>query len=190
MVNNLINEIKSKISLKEEDAEKVQSYWKRADLKKNDFLFQNGEVCEHDSYVVKGSLKASYVNAKTGKEEILFFAIENWWATDLDSFTKQTKSLYTIQALEDCTLLQIHFQAFNDLLREVPAMERYFRIILEGYIASLQRRIISLNSFSAEERYRIFVSQYPEINQRVPQYLIASYLGITPEFLSRIRTKK
>ncbi|MDN5213024.1 Crp/Fnr family transcriptional regulator [Fulvivirgaceae bacterium BMA12] len=189
MFGSLLKDIQNKISISEDEIEKFRSYWNVIQLKKNDFLFRNGQVCKCDSYVVKGSLKAFYLNAQTGNEEILFFAIERWWATDLDSFANQTKSLYNIQALEDSILLQIDFQSFTKLLNEIPKMERYFRIILESYISAIQWRIISLNSFTAEERYKDFVSQYPKIIQRVPQYLIASYLGITPEFLSRIRAQ-
>ncbi len=189
MFSSLLKDIQNKISVSEDEIEKFRSYWKVIQLKKNDFLFRNGQRCKYDSYVVKGSLKAFYLNTKTGNEEILFFAIEHWWATDLDSFANQTKSRYNIQALEDTILLQIDFQSFSKLLNEIPKMERYFRIILESYISAIQWRIISLNSLTAEERYKDFVSQYPKITQRVPQYLIASYLGITPEFLSRIRAQ-
>ena len=189
MFSDLLKDIQNKISVSKDEIEKFRSYWKVIQLKKNDFLFRNGQPCKYDSYVVKGSLKAFYLNAKTGNEEILFFAIERWWATDLDSFANQTKSRYNIQALEDSILLQIDFQSFIKLLNEIPKMERYFRIIIESYISAIQWRVISLNSFTAEERYKDFVSQYPKIAQRVPQYLIASYLGITPEFLSRIRAQ-
>ena len=120
----------------------------------------------------------------------MYFAIENWWATDIDSFQKQTPSIYNIQALEETQLLQISHYSFNRMLEQMPKLEKYFRIILESYLGSLQRRIIENNLLGAEQRYIEFIERYPQIANRVPQYLIASYLGISAEFLSRIRRKQ
>lgn len=190
MKNRLIHNIQSIISLTAREVELLSSFWKEKKLLKNEFLFRNGETCHYDSFVISGSLKAFYIHPDTGKEEILFFAIEDWWATDLDSFANKTPSIYNIQALEDSILLQIHFDSLEKLLGKVPKLERYFRLILQGYTTSIQKRIIQFNALTAEERYIEFTRKYPDIVRKVPQYLIASYLGITPEFLSRIRAKK
>ncbi|UIR54664.1 Crp/Fnr family transcriptional regulator [Sphingobacterium sp. SRCM116780] len=190
MRESLIENIQSKIKLSTEEIEIFNTFWKERKLVKNEYIFRNGEICKFDSFVISGSFKAFYIHPDTGKEEIIFFAIENWWATDLDSFSNQSPSMYAIQAIENSIVLQINYPSFEELLRQIPKLERYFRLILQGYNSSIQRRIILTNSHSAEERYRDFVQRYPKIIQKVPQYLIASYLGITPEFLSKIRGKK
>jgi CRP/FNR family transcriptional regulator len=190
MNKRLINNIKSIIDLTEEETSMLMNYWAGKKLKKNEFLFQNGEVCRYDNFVISGALKAFYIHPETGKEEILYFAVEDWWITDLDSFSNQKPSIYNIQALEDSSILQIHYQSFEKMLVKIPKLERYFRIILQGYTASIQKRIILSNAYDSEYAYWDFADKYPKIIQKIPQYLIASYLGITPEFLSRIRAKK
>lgn len=190
MNKRLLNNIQTKVKLTTEEIETLQTFWKQKRLAKNEYLVRNGEVCKYDSFVISGSFKAFYIHPETGKEEILFFAIEDWWATDLDSFANQTASNYSIQALEESVIQQISYQSFEKLLLAIPKLERYFRIILQGYVASIQKRIILANAHSAEERYNDFLIKYPKMVQKIPQYLIASYLGITPEFLSKLRSKK
>ena len=190
MNEKLLNDIQAKIKLTTEEVGTLQTFWKQKRLAKNDYLVRNGEVCKYDSFVVSGSFKAFYIHPETGKEEILFFAIEDWWATDLDSFAHKTLSFYNIQALEESVIQQINRQSFEKLLSTIPKMERYFRLILQGYNSSIQKRIILTNAHSAEERYDYFQKKYPKLVQKIPQYMIASYLGITPEFLSKLRRKK
>lgn len=105
------------------------------------------------------------------------------------SFQKQSPSVYNIQALEDTLLLQIHRDSFQEMLKQIPKLETYFRSILESYVGSLQQRIITTNASNAEQKYIDFIQKYPEIAAKVPQYLIASYLGVSPEFISRIRKR-
>lgn len=190
MRDRLIHNIQSKVKLTSEEITLFNDCWKERKFAKNEFLFKNGQICRYDSFVISGSLKAFYIHPNTDKEEILFFAIEDWWATDLDSFSNQIPSIYNIQALEECVLLQISYESFEELLIKIPKLEKYFRLILQGYTASIEKRVILIKAHSAEERYTEFAKKYPKIIQKVPQYLIASYLGITPEFLSRIRAKK
>jgi CRP/FNR family transcriptional regulator len=190
MNERLLNDIQTKIKLTTEEVGTLQTFWKQKRLAKNEYLVRNGEVCKYDSFVISGSFKAFYIHPETGKEEILFFSIEDWWATDLDSFTNQTPSIYNIQALEEAVIQQISYQSFEKLLQIIPKMERYFRLILQGYTASIQKRIILTNAYSAEKRYHNFVKKYPKMVQKIPQYLIASYVGVTPEFLSKLRSKK
>ncbi len=189
MNERLLNNIQTKIKLTTKEIETLQTFWKQKRLAKNEYLVRNGEVCKYDSFVISGSFKAFYIHPETGKEEILFFAIEDWWATDLDSFANQTPSIYDIQALEESLVQQISYPSFEKLLLTIPKFERYFRIILQGYTASIQKRITLTNAHSAEERYHNFIEKYPKMVQKIPQYLIASYLGITPEFLSKLRSK-
>lgn len=189
MKKPLIKSISKHIKLSAEEENLIETYWREKILEKGDYLLRNGEVCRSDNYVVNGILKAFYINSETGKEEILYFAIENWWATDIDSFQKQKPSVYNIQAIEKTTLLQISHNSFEEMLKEIPKLERFFRIILENYIGSLQRRIIINKVLDTEQRYIAFLESYPKIAEKAPNYLIASYLGVTPEFLSRVRKK-
>ncbi|SHG48510.1 cAMP-binding domain of CRP or a regulatory subunit of cAMP-dependent protein kinases [Flagellimonas flava] len=189
MKEQLIQSISKHIKLDSEEDNLIETFWMEKTLEKGDYLLRNGETCRTDNFVVEGTLKAFYINPETGKEEILYFAIENWWATDIESFQKQKPSIYNIQAIEKTTLLQIRYDSFQKMLEQIPKLERFFRIILENYIGSLQRRIILNNVLDAEQRYLDFLENYPKIAEKVPNYLIASYLGITAEFLSRIRKK-
>lgn len=177
------------MTLNNVEANIFESFWIRKTYQKGDYLLRNGETCRYDTYVISGVVKAFYINSETGNEEILFFAIDDWWASDIDSFSKQKPSIYTIQAIEKTTVLRISYPSFQKLLEKIPSLERYFRLILESYLGALQKRIIYNNVFDAENRYYDFLATYPKIVEKVPQYLIASYLGISPEFISRIRKK-
>jgi len=173
MNHQLLANIAKYVKLTPEEIEVFSTFWSEKTLKKGDLLLRNGEVCLSDNYVVSGTLKAFYINADNGQEEILYFAIEDWWATDMESFQKQKPSIYTIQALEDSLLLQIDYYSFQRMLDRIPKLERYYRIILENYVGSLQRRIVLNNALNAEQRYSQFLASYPKIAQKVPQYLIA-----------------
>ena len=190
MTESLINSISKHVELNSDEENLIKTFWSNKSLDKGDYILRNGETCRTDNFVVKGALKAYIINTESGKEEVLYFAIENWWATDIESFRTQKPSAYNIQAIERTEILQIRYDAFQDMLHQIPKLERFFRIILEGYVGSLQRRLIINNVMDAEKRYFDFIGTYPKIAERVPNYLIASYLGITAEFLSRIRTKK
>lgn len=141
----LIDHISRHIRLTQEDVALFDTFWSTKTLSKGEYLLRNGEVCRTDNYVISGTLKAFYINADSGDEEILYFAIDDWWATDIESFRKQQPSIYTIQALEKTELLQINFHSFQRMLEQMPKLERYFRIILEGYLGTLQRRIVFNN---------------------------------------------
>lgn len=181
--NRLLEDISKYVQLSQEQIKIFEGFWTQKTLEKGDYLLRNGEICRYDSYVVSGALKAYYINKDNGKEEILFFAISQWWASDLDSFSKQIPSIYNIQAIEKTNLLQISHSAFEQLLTQLPSLERYFRIILEKYLGTLHRRIIYNNVQDAQSRYYDFLNTYPEIAAKVPQYMIASYLGVSPEFI-------
>lgn len=185
----LIRNISRYISLTEEEISIFESFWLEKTLKKGEYLLRNGDVCRYDNYVVSGLLKAFYINSENGNEEILYFSIDDWWASDVDSFSRQKPSIYNIQALEETRVLQINYHSFQKLLFKIPQLDKYFRIILEGYIGTLQKRIIYNNIYDAEYRYFDFLETYPHIASRVPQYLIASYLGVSAEFISRLRKK-
>jgi CRP-like cAMP-binding protein len=157
-------------------------------LLKNQYLLQADQVCRYESFVTKGCLRTFFLDDE-GKEHIVQFAIENWWVADLQSFFEQQPAHYHIQALENSELLMLDFHDVEKLYQEVPKFERFFRIILQKAYAASQKRSISIISKTAAERYEEFTTQYHLIEQRVPQYMVASYLGFTPEFLSKIRAK-
>ncbi|MDQ0065609.1 Crp/Fnr family transcriptional regulator [Chryseobacterium lathyri] len=188
-METLIKNILQHVRLSPEEIIIFKNFWTEKTLKKGEFLLRNGEICRYDSYIVSGVLKAFCINSENGNEEILFLAIDHWWATDISSFSKQKASIYNIQAVENTSLLQISHQSFQKMLQEIPSLERYFRIILEGYLGTLEKRIVFNNMYKAEQKYYDFLDTYPDIVSRVPQYLIASYLGVSAEFISRIRKK-
>lgn len=190
MNKQLLENISKHIILSSEEWNLFETFWTEKTVAKGDFILRNGETCRTDNYIISGALKAFYINSKNGREEILYFAIDDWWASDIESFQNQKPSIYNIQALEKTTILQIGHYSFKEMLEQIPKLEKYFRIILESYLGSLQKRIIQNNVYDAEQRYLEFIERYPKIIERVPQYLIASYLGISSEFLSRIRQKQ
>ena len=189
MSDLLLKHIHQHADLSAADAQLVRSNFKTTHIKKHGYLIRTGEICRYESFIVKGCLKA-YTLDEQGTEHIGFLAVENWYAGDLYSFlTGQPSTLY-ISALEDTEVLQIDKHALDKLLIAVPAMERYFRILFQNAFVASQSRVMEAISFTAEQRYDIFLQRYPTLQQRIPQYLIASYLGITPQFLSRIRRNK
>lgn len=152
------------------------------------FVVQNGDTCKYENFVLSGCLKTFYIDDE-GMEHIVMFAVENWWTADMGSFITQTPADFNIQCIENSSLAQIHYQDLEELYLQVSKLERFFRIIIQNAFVSSQKRIINNLSLPAKERYLKFRDQYPQIEQRVPQYMVASYLGITKEFLSKIRSQ-
>ncbi|PIF44839.1 CRP-like cAMP-binding protein [Chryseobacterium sp. 52] len=188
-METLIKNISQHVRLTPEEISLFKNFWTEKTLEKGEFLLRNGEICRYDSYIVSGVLKAFCINSENGNEEILFLAIDHWWAADIASFSKQKTSIYNIQAVEKTKLLQIGHQSFQKMLQEIPSLEKYFRIILESYLGTLEKRVVFNHMYKAEQKYYNFLETYPDIASRVPQYLIASYLGVSAEFISRIRKK-
>lgn len=155
-------------------------------LKKRQFLVQAGDSCRYESYVLSGALKCS-ITDRDGAEHVLQFAVEDWWASDEESFLTGRPATWDIEATEDCELLQIDYAALQELYQVVPAYERFDRISFQRTYVHLQNRIYALYSQTAEERYAAFLKRYPQLSQRFAQKYIASYLGITPEHLSKLR---
>jgi len=155
---------------------------------KGQFVVQNGEICKYENFVLSGCLRSFYID-NDGLEHVIMFAVENWWTADLGSFITQKPSDLNVQCLENSELIQIHYNDLQKLYFEIPKLERFFRIIIQKAFVAAQKRIVSNFSMDATDRYIQFREQYHDIEQRVPQYMIASYLGITKEFLSKIRNK-
>lgn len=174
------------IDINEEELNYCRTLFTPRKLRKRQYLLQEGDVCLYQALVTKGILRSYTVDEK-GNEHILQFAAEGWWIADLYSFFTEEPSQYNIDALEDAELLLITKPNWNLLLQDVPAFERYFRILLQNHLISTQKRLMESLSVTAEEKYRNFIKTYPDCMLRLPQHQIASYLGITRETLSRIR---
>jgi CRP-like cAMP-binding protein len=171
------------------DQELLSATLKERTLKKKEYLLKEGQVCTANYFILKGCFRMYYVNNK-GVDQIVQFGIDSWWITDYMSYLTATPSLFCIQAVEPSRVLVWRRQDEDSLLQQIPALERYFRLILQRTVAAAQQRSKYDTDFSGEERYHHFLSHFPEFVQRVPQYMLASYLGFTPEFLSKIRAGK
>ena len=171
----------------EEFADLIQ-YFQIHTIPKKENLLIEGQACKYNYFVLGGILRKFFINAK-GVEQTTEFAIEKWWMTESYSFRNQTPSEFYIQTVEPTTLLSIHREAEAKMLTNHPSMERYFHQVYQIAFAATQRRIKFLYDLSREDLYHFFLKSQPAFLQRVPQYLIASYLNITPEYLSEIRRK-
>jgi CRP-like cAMP-binding protein len=186
MFELLFQKFDEKMSLTGEEKELCKTFFQSKKLRRKQYLLQEGDPCKYISFVEKGILR-SYTIDEKGLEHIIQFAFEGWWISDQYSFLTGEPSLYTIDALEECELLLLSKEAEEEMMEKIPKMERFFRILLQNSLIAMQRRIISSLSRSAEEKYQELIVSCPTIPQRVPQHMMASYLGITPETLSRIR---
>jgi CRP-like cAMP-binding protein len=155
---------------------------------KDQYIVQQGDVCKSANFIISGCTKTFYVD-KEGQEHIVMFSIEDWWTSDLGSFITQTSADFNVQCIESTQLIQFTYDNLEELYKEIPKLERLFRKIIERAFVASQKRIIRNFSLSAKERYQIFKKSNPLIDQRVPQYMIASYLGVTKEFLSKIKSQ-
>jgi CRP-like cAMP-binding protein len=151
-------------------------------------LLQAGDICNFEAYVNKGCIR-EYIIDENGVEVTLQFAVEDWWVSDLASFQDQNPCTMYIETLEDCELLVLTRDSKERLLIEVPKLERMFRLMLQRHLTVVQKRLFKTISTTAMEKYLEFINRYPSIPQRVPQHYIASYLGISPEFLSKLRAR-
>lgn len=174
------------INLTDDEFVFFTSLLKHRKLKKKQYFLQAGDICRYEGFVIKGCLRTFSIDEK-GQEHVLQFAIEDWWTGDLHSFLTDTPSAYSIEALEETEVLQIDKESIEKLYATVPKFERFFRILIQNAFIALQKRIINSMSDKAEDRYKEFIKKYPHLEQRLPQHQLAAYLGITPEFLSRIR---
>jgi CRP-like cAMP-binding protein len=180
--------LSNKVPFSEHEMAVIKDYLTPKKLRKKQYLLQEGDVCKFIAFVEKGALRSYSVDEK-GIERIIQFALEGWTISDLFSFLTAEPATYTIDALEDCELVLISKSAHEELLKTLSKYETWMRIQITGAYIAMQRRLTSIISLSLEERYTSFTSLYPEIVQRVPQHMIASYMGLTPETLSRVRKK-
>lgn len=189
MKDDLITHINKFVKLDEQETVLVCESVNLVTVKKKQFILTPDEICKANYFVSKGCMRLYFIN-RNGQEQITQFGLENWWITDYGSLETGTPSNYYIQAIEDAELISINKKTYEELLLKVPKMERYFRIILQKAHTASMRRFEYFRDRSDEERYRQFVALFPGFVQRIPQYMLASYLGFTPQFLSKIRGKK
>lgn len=188
MFELLRKNIEKHLSISDADFEQFIKPFYHRKIAKKQFLLRAGQICKFEGFVIKGCLRVYYLDEQ-GQERILYFAIEDWWITDIDSFTNNTPSILNIEALEDSEVLLITQPYKEALYAQIPMVEKLFRIMTQKTHVALQRRMISALGKTADERYLEFVEKYPQLEQRLTQLQVASYLGISHEFLSKIRKK-
>ncbi|MGC3945029.1 MAG: Crp/Fnr family transcriptional regulator [Chryseolinea sp.] len=190
MWNLLFDNISAKgVVLTENDKQILRECFSNRKYRKHQYIVQEGDIVDHDYFIVKGLARTYRVDEK-GQEHILRFTPEDWWAGDLASLFGKTPSLYNIDCIEDTEVLRISVNDLDKLFEKVPQMNKYFRILYQKSIVAFNLRVTANLTKSAKERYEEFVQRYPNVEQRVPDHQIASYLGIAPQSLSRIRGQR
>jgi CRP-like cAMP-binding protein len=182
----LLQSIEKHLPLNAQEQHRILLAFTTQHIKKKDFFLRAGEVCKQVAFVLQGCLR-SYATDEQGFEHNLQFAPEGWWITDMNSIIHGTTARLNIDAIEDTQALLLSRDQQDRLLKEVPKLERFFRIISEKSMAGSHKRLIDQVSVNAQTRYLNFCEQYPGLIQRLPQKQIASYIGVTPEFLSKIK---
>ena len=182
----ILSNIGKYVTLTNEETEKLIAIIKTTKIKKRQFIDQPNSICQYRNYVVKGAFRSYFID-KEGKEHTVQIALEDWFVSDFYSYITQTPATLFVEALEDSIILQMNYDDIEGLCKEIHALSEYFRISTERAFAFSRKRALSNLSLTAEERYLELLNRYPNMINRVPQKVIASYLGFTPEFLSKIR---
>jgi|SRR6218665_197016 len=189
MYSSLVAHIAKFVTLDDSENTLLCSFLNYKTFKKKQHLLEEGELGNTQYFIVKGCCRMYIINQK-GNEQTLQFGIENWWMADYLAFHNNAVSSFYIQALENAEIITIDKPSLEILLSKIPKLEKYFRLVLQKSYGASQIRIKYLFTMSAEERYHNLAGRFPEFAQRVPQYMLASYLDFTPEFLSKIRAGK
>jgi len=186
---SIIENVNKHIALSENELLIFLSRLKKKKIERKSFLLTQGQLCEYIYFVDSGALRAFYLD-ESGKESTVMFAVKDWWITDMYCFINQKPAMLTIEAIEDSLVYQLKKSDLDELYVSISQFERLFRILMQNAYIREQLRVIENLSLPAEERYDIFIKKYPEVALKVKQKQIASYLGITAEFLSMIKSKK
>ena len=188
MYDTLLSHLARFVQINESEREYLISKLRYEKVSKKDFLLKQGQICSGYFFVISGCFRL-YSITTNGTEQILQFGIEGWWISDYHSFENNIPSEYFIQAVEDSEIAIISRSVYDDLFQKVPLLNNYFRKMMQrAYVASLKKMELILCT-SAEDRYHQFINDFPDFVQRIPQYMLASFLGFTPEFLSMLRAK-
>lgn len=188
MYSNIINNVSKHITLTKDEKQFFTELLTFKKVSKKTILLQQGEICKFEVYIQKGCIRSYYID-EDGLEVTLLFSVEDWWVSNMASFHEQTPSQMIIETMEDCELYIVTPRTKEMLLKKVPKFERFFRIIVQRHLCTFQNRVFHTISKSATDRYLDFLKLYPSIPTRVAQHYIASYLGISAEFLSKIRKR-
>ncbi len=189
MMSELELYINQCVQLSGDELREVQAWFERKMVPKKTVLLQAGDVCKFEAFIVKGCIKTYFIDKK-GLEVVLTFSTENWWVSDISSFENQEPTKMFIETIEDTELLFLTPETKYELLAKYPALEKMFRLMVQRHLNSYQERLFGIIAHTAQERYQNFLKKFPALPQRIPQHLIASYLGMSPEFLSRLRKRK
>ena len=189
ILDPLIQNIRKSVAITDKDLDIVLDAFKLKILSKKEILLFKGKVSNHMRFIVDGCLRSYYIG-DDAEEYIIQFGIRGWWINDLYSYLTETPGTSFVQAIQPSLVLQIHRDRLNELYDNIPPIERFFRIKFQNAYVALQERTLDRMSLSAKERYENFSKKYRDIEQSVPQYMIASYLNVTPEFLSSVRGEK
>ena len=187
--SNLIDNINRYVSLTSKEEDRIISIIKSSRVKKKQYIIQPGFVCRNRTYIVEGAFRVFYLD-DNGKEHTVSIGVEDWFVTDIFSYINQTPALNFAEALEDAHIFQMRYEDIEPLCKEIHSLSEYFRLTTEKAFSFSRRRVISNISMTAEQRYDEYLKKYPHIVNRVPQYVLASYLGMSQEFLSKIRKRK
>lgn len=177
------------IPLNSDEKQLVITLFKPRLYRKRQYVLQEGDICTLFNFVVRGCLRMYKIDEK-GNTHIIQFTSENWWLMDIGSFHGKTPSELNIDALEDTVVFQISHENLIELYKKAPKFNLIFRVLIENSFVSLQKRLLQNISSTAEERYLSFMQSYPHLTNRLPQVQMAAFIGITPEFLSRLRNKQ
>jgi len=178
--------LRKHITLSEEELDVICDYFEPRYIGKGEFLLSQGNICRYEGFVLEGCFRIYSLDDK-GNENVLYFAVQDWWLIDIDSFMNNLPSSLNIQALENSKVLLISKSSKETLYRQLPIVERLFRIMSQKALVAWQRRLIRNHTLTAKERYNHFVQTYTNISSKITDRQIASYLGITHEFLSKIK---
>ncbi|WP_125723401.1 Crp/Fnr family transcriptional regulator [Flavobacterium ustbae] len=189
MQNPILNHIQKFINLEPSEIDLLESCLAISQIKRKEHVLQEGQICNTMYFIVKGCMRQYIINSK-GTEQTLQFGVENWWITDYLSYHNHIPSHFYIQAVETSDVIAIEKSVLDSILIQIPKLEKYFRIVAQKAFGAAQMRIKFLFTMSAEERYNHFKNQQPDFVQRVPQYMLASYLDFSAEFMSKIRAGK
>lgn len=189
MSKELISHFRKYVEINAEDEPTILSYFEPMIFAKKSNLMNDNSPCRFHFFVTRGCLRMFFVCDK-GVEQTIQFAIENWWITDYLAFENQAGTEFTIQAVEKTEVLAISYKNQEKLLKKYPQLEHYFRLIYQRAFAATQHRSKYLHTLSSEQLYHLFNDKFPEFTRRVPQHILASYLNMTPEYLSEIKAKK
>jgi CRP-like cAMP-binding protein len=185
----IVGNVERFIQLTDEERQYFISILQVTNVRKKQYIVQPGFVCRHKNYILKGAMRSYFVEPG-GQEHTIVLAIDDGWISDVYSYLYQTPATLFVEAFEDSTIVKLEYNAEQQLLERYPKFEKFFRIQSMRALANLQRRMLSNLSLTAEQRYDEYLEKYPAIAARIPQYALASYLGMTTEHLSKIRGEK